>query len=73
MARVTWELPLAVDNSGYLPQVKVIPSVIPPTLMPIGDNVVMYIAQDAATNKANCSFIVSVVGRLKIIYNYCLT
>ncbi len=61
-ARVTWYLPLAVDNSGYLPHVSVIPAVIPPTLLPIGDNTITYIAADAARNKQQCSFTIIVIG-----------
>ncbi len=59
---VTWSVPVAVDNSPYLPLVSVVPAVVPPTIMPIGVTEVTYVAEDGNRNKAKCSFDVEVRG-----------
>ncbi|KAL3867863.1 hypothetical protein ACJMK2_040709 [Sinanodonta woodiana] len=59
-AEVKWEVPLVVDNSGYVPVVTTTPAVVPPAMFPIGSTKVTYIAEDLAKNREQCSFYVHV-------------
>ena len=61
-ASVQWEVPLAVDNSGYVPILTSVPAVIPPAEFPMGTTKVTYIAEDLNKNKADCFFLVQVMG-----------
>lgn len=58
-----WNIPIAVDNSGYIPVVTSFPEVLPPKLFPIGENVVTYSAEDLSKNRAECNFTVTVIGK----------
>ena len=62
-ARVDWTIPTAVDNSGFLPTVNVVPVKIPPVDLPIGKTIMTYIAEDPGRNKRKCSFTIYVKGR----------
>lgn len=59
---VWWEIPAAVDNSGFLPTVTVVPALIPPVSVPIGENWITYTAEDSNKNKAKCTFAIIVRG-----------
>ncbi|XP_053395851.1 sushi, von Willebrand factor type A, EGF and pentraxin domain-containing protein 1-like [Mercenaria mercenaria] len=59
-ATVSWQVPLAVDNSGYVPILSSIPAVMPPEKFPVGTTKVTYIAEDLNKNGADCHFYVIV-------------
>ncbi|XP_013383226.1 sushi, von Willebrand factor type A, EGF and pentraxin domain-containing protein 1 [Lingula anatina] len=59
-AEVTWEVPVAIDNSGYVPTVTVVPAVVPPRKFQIGRTKVTYHAEDLNKNRAKCSFVITV-------------
>ncbi|XP_060574827.1 LOW QUALITY PROTEIN: sushi, von Willebrand factor type A, EGF and pentraxin domain-containing protein 1-like [Ruditapes philippinarum] len=59
-ATVSWQVPLAVDNSGYVPILSSIPAVMPPERFPIGTTKVTYMAEDLNKNKADCHFYIIV-------------
>ena len=63
-AEVTWSLPVTTDNSGYVPAISVVPALIPPLRMPIGETSATYIAEDTLKNQASCSFVINVRGQL---------
>jgi len=65
VGHVEWRVPAAVDNSGFQPTVTVIPALVPPVLLPIGNNSITYTAEDGNKNKARCSFTVTVRGMLR--------
>ena len=65
-ATVQWEVPLAVDNSGYVPILTSVPAVIPPSEFPMGATKVTYIAEDLNKNEAVCYFMVKVMGKSMI-------
>ena len=65
-ATVQWEVPLAVDNSGYVPILTSVPAVIPPSEFPMGATKVTYIAEDLNKNEAVCYFMVKVMGKVMI-------
>jgi len=62
VGHVEWRVPAAVDNSGFQPTVTVIPALVPPVLLPIGNNSITYTAEDGNKNKARCTFIIIVTG-----------
>ena len=62
VGRVDWRVPAAVDNSGFQPTVTVIPALVPPVLLPIGNHTVTYTAEDGNKNKARCTFTITVRG-----------
>jgi len=62
VGHVEWRVPAAVDNSGFQPTVTVVPALVPPVLLPIGNNTITYTAEDGARNKARCSFTITVRG-----------
>ena len=62
VGHVQWTVPAAVDNSGFQPTVTVVPALVPPVLLPIGDNTITYTAEDGNKNKARCSFTITVRG-----------
>ena len=68
-ASVHWEVPLAVDNSGYVPILTSVPAVIPPSEFPMGTTKVMYIAEDLNKNKADCYFLIKVKGQYTLYYS----
>lgn len=62
-AEVSWQPPVALDNSGIRPRLKVVPAIEPPKRFPIGITKVKYIAEDLSENKVKCSFTVRVRGK----------
>ena len=62
VGHVEWRVPAAVDNSGFQPTVTVIPALVPPVLLPIGNNTITYTAEDGNKNKARCTFTITVRG-----------
>ncbi|XP_076439986.1 sushi, von Willebrand factor type A, EGF and pentraxin domain-containing protein 1-like isoform X2 [Babylonia areolata] len=58
---VTWAVPVAVDNSGFIPVLTSDPAVVPPAHFPIGFTVVTYRAEDLSENVAKCKFYILVV------------
>jgi len=62
VGHVQWRVPAAVDNSGFQPTVTVIPALMPPVMLPIGNNTITYTAEDANRNKARCTFTITVRG-----------
>lgn len=62
-AFVSWPIPTALDNSGFLPVVTVVPALVPPTKLPIGETLITYTAEDASKNTAMCSISVLVRGK----------
>ena len=63
VGHVEWQVPAAVDNSGFQPTVTVIPALVPPVMLPIGNNSITYTAEDNNKNKARCTFTITVRGR----------
>lgn len=61
-ALISWQSPVAIDNSGYIPSISAEPAVISPSPFPIGVTTVNYTAEDLNKNKASCSFTVRVTG-----------
>ena len=61
-AEVQWTVPTAVDNSGVVPAVTVVPAVRPPRRFHIGTTTLTYIAEDLNRNKGKCSFEITVRG-----------
>lgn len=59
--RVTWAVPVAVDNSGFMPVLTSDPAVVPPAQFPIGVTTVTYRAEDLSENVAKCKFLVRVI------------
>ncbi|KAL8570683.1 hypothetical protein ACOMHN_039118 [Nucella lapillus] len=57
---VTWGVPVAVDNSGFIPVLTSDPAVVPPARFPIGFTVVTYRAEDLSGNVAKCKFYILV-------------
>ncbi|KAK7100185.1 sushi, von Willebrand factor type A, EGF and pentraxin domain-containing protein 1-like isoform X2 [Littorina saxatilis] len=55
---VTWAVPVAVDNSGFIPVLTSDPAVVPPAHFPLGLTVVTYRAEDLSENVARCKFFV---------------
>ena len=68
-AQVSWNIPVALDNSGFRPTVSVLPALVPPAALPIGNTTVYYIAEDSSKNKAKCSFSVTVKGKRVLIFH----
>jgi hypothetical protein len=60
---VTWAVPVAVDNSGFIPVLTSDPAVVPPARFPIGVTAVTYRAEDLSENVAKCKFYVTVNGQ----------
>ncbi|XP_061166124.1 sushi, von Willebrand factor type A, EGF and pentraxin domain-containing protein 1-like [Saccostrea echinata] len=53
---IMWQPPLALDNSGLIPILTVVPAVEPPKRFPIGVTYVKYIAEDLSGNREKCRF-----------------
>ena len=70
-ATVSWLLPLAIDNSGYLPTLTSLPVLVPPASISIGDTTMTYIAKDSSGNKARCHFKITVLGKI-ILWKKCM-
>ncbi|XP_076997754.1 sushi, von Willebrand factor type A, EGF and pentraxin domain-containing protein 1 isoform X2 [Tamandua tetradactyla] len=60
-ANITWQTPIAIDNSGEKVSVHVHPAFTPPFLFPIGDVAITYTATDQSSNQASCTFHVKVI------------
>ena len=60
---VTWAVPVAVDNSGFIPVLTSDPAVVPPAHFPIGITIVTYRAEDLSQNVAKCKFYILVLGQ----------
>ncbi|ESO92606.1 hypothetical protein LOTGIDRAFT_233055 [Lottia gigantea] len=60
---VSWQLPLAVDNSGLLPRTTAVPALESPAKLPIGYTTITYIAEDWNKNKAKCKIYIHVVDK----------
>ncbi|KAK7501166.1 hypothetical protein BaRGS_00007651, partial [Batillaria attramentaria] len=61
---VTWPVPVAVDNSGFIPVLTSDPAVVPPERFPIGITIVTYRAEDLSQNVAKCKFYVLVIDEV---------
>ena len=59
---VKWQVPVAIDNSGFIPVLTSDPAVVPPADFPIGVTMVTYRAEDLSQNVAKCKFAVKVIG-----------
>ena len=66
-AVVTWNEPIAKDNSGHV--TISYPAIRPSANLSIGLYNVRYSAADAEGNRANCSFIVQVLS--KYVTSFC--
>ena len=65
-ATVSWKVPDAIDNSVTgLPDVSVIPAMVPPVLLPIGTTHITYVAEDDSKNTKKCRFRVTVRGKYR--------
>ncbi|KAK6179269.1 hypothetical protein SNE40_011671 [Patella caerulea] len=58
---VSWGIPLAVDNSGFIPRTIAVPALVPPAKLPIGYTTITYIAEDWNKNKAKCKVYIHVI------------
>lgn len=72
-ATVTWQVPLAVDNSGYVPILSSVPAVMPPEKFRIGSTKVTYLAEDLNKNSADCHFYVNVKDKQKPTIDRCFS
>ncbi|XP_069487009.1 sushi, von Willebrand factor type A, EGF and pentraxin domain-containing protein 1 isoform X2 [Ambystoma mexicanum] len=59
-ALVSWEAPIAKDNSAEEVSVQVRPAFLAPHLFPIGEEIITYTATDKSGNQASCTFKVTV-------------
>ncbi len=62
-AFASWVIPIATDNSGKNPHIRVEPNVSPPAKLPGGANLIVYRATDDHGNEGNCTFTVTVIGK----------
>ncbi|KAM8746660.1 sushi, von Willebrand factor type A, EGF and pentraxin domain-containing protein 1 isoform 1-T1 [Acanthopagrus schlegelii] len=70
-ANVSWNVPVAADNSKEEVTVQVKPVYTPPQLIPIGKETITYIATDRSGNQANCSFTVTVIDTEPPVIDRC--
>ncbi|XP_068164048.1 sushi, von Willebrand factor type A, EGF and pentraxin domain-containing protein 1 isoform X1 [Antennarius striatus] len=70
-ASVVWNVPTATDNSKDEVVVQVKPVYTPPQLLPIGTEIITYIATDRSGNQANCSFSVTVIDTEPPVIDRC--
>ncbi|XP_061566532.1 sushi, von Willebrand factor type A, EGF and pentraxin domain-containing protein 1 isoform X1 [Cololabis saira] len=70
-AVVSWNIPVATDNSKEQVAVQVKPVYSPPQLFPMGNETITYIATDRSTNQANCSFTVTVIDTEPPVIDRC--
>lgn len=63
-AYVNWTVPKVTDNADASPILWTKPYIVLPWKVKIGTRIVVYIAQDANSNKARCKFKVKVLGKL---------
>uniref|UniRef100_A0A671UN51 Sushi, von Willebrand factor type A, EGF and pentraxin domain-containing protein 1 n=1 Tax=Sparus aurata TaxID=8175 RepID=A0A671UN51_SPAAU len=70
-ANVSWNVPIATDNSKEEVAVQVKPVYTPPQLIPIGKETITYIATDRSGNQANCSFTVTVIDTEPPVIDRC--
>lgn len=61
-AEVNWTVPTAIDNSGFKPSIN--SNYHPPRRFPQGNYTVTYSAVDQSGNKATCSFMIEVIGKI---------
>ncbi|CAJ1086014.1 sushi%2C von Willebrand factor type A, EGF and pentraxin domain-containing protein 1 [Xyrichtys novacula] len=71
IANVSWDVPIATDNSREEVAVQVKPVYTPPALFPIGKETIIYIATDRSGNQANCSFTVTVIDTEPPVIDRC--
>ena len=65
---VNWQVPLALDNSGLIPIMTVVPAVEPPKRFPIGLTLVKYIAEDLSGNREKCKCSVVIKGENEAVF-----
>ncbi|XP_023804740.1 sushi, von Willebrand factor type A, EGF and pentraxin domain-containing protein 1 isoform X3 [Oryzias latipes] len=70
-SNVSWNIPVATDNSREEVVVQVKPVYSPPQLIPIGKETITYIATDRSGNQANCSFTVTVIDTAPPVIDRC--
>ncbi|XP_040039010.2 sushi, von Willebrand factor type A, EGF and pentraxin domain-containing protein 1 isoform X1 [Gasterosteus aculeatus] len=70
-ANVSWNVPIASDNSEEEVVVQVKPVYTPPQLFPIGKETITYIGTDRSGNQANCSFTVTVIDTEAPVIDRC--
>ncbi|XP_061133183.1 sushi, von Willebrand factor type A, EGF and pentraxin domain-containing protein 1 isoform X1 [Syngnathus typhle] len=70
-AHVTWDAPVASDNSGEEVALQVKPVYAPPQLLPVGTETITYAAADRSGNRANCSFTVTVIDTEPPVIDRC--
>ncbi|OXB54309.1 hypothetical protein ASZ78_008305 [Callipepla squamata] len=70
-ANITWQIPIAEDNSGDEVSVHVTPAFIPPYLLPIGEVAITYRAVDRSGNEASCTFSVKVIDAEPPVIDRC--
>ncbi|XP_074555287.1 sushi, von Willebrand factor type A, EGF and pentraxin domain-containing protein 1 [Halichoeres trimaculatus] len=71
IANVSWDVPIATDNSREEVAVQVKPVYTSPALFPIGKETITYIATDRSGNQANCSFTVTVIDTEPPVIDRC--
>ena len=64
---VDWSVPVAVDNSGFIPNLSSDPALVPPARFPMGLTIVTYRAEDLSNNVAFCKFYVMVTGKTSFL------
>ncbi|XP_069096987.1 sushi, von Willebrand factor type A, EGF and pentraxin domain-containing protein 1 isoform X1 [Pleurodeles waltl] len=70
-AMVSWETPIAKDNSGDEVSVQVSPAFLAPQLFPIGEEIITYTATDRSGNQATCTFKVTVLDIEPPVIDWC--
>ena len=63
-AKVSWESPVASDNSGAVPDIECIP--MSNSNLPMGETLVSCTSSDGSGNNNSCSLIVNVLGKHKV-------
>lgn len=62
---ITWDDPLVMDNSGM---VTVSSNYAPSASFPFGNTNVIFTANDQSGNQATASFLVTIIGKLKVLF-----
>jgi len=70
-ALVNWTIPIAVDNSGTTPLLRVLPHGASPPYTFYENTLIVYTAEDAAGNTKECSFKVTLEDNLGPEVDYC--
>ena len=63
-AQVSWQSPVASDNSGTIPDIDCIP--MSNSNLPMGETLVSCTSSDGSGNNNSCSFFVNVLGKHKV-------